>query len=371
MSDKKMDAEEILDDIKGRILEPAMEEVITALEAEFHHQKEQHIEAFIQSFQNMCIHIKRMQDKGQKAPIAYIHFSFLRTSILQQKYTYLIEAYSEEWYGDENECISFYDASWAYKSFNSLQDMLTQKLKMYFKLFHPGDSERIMLEYIPYFHQFIVAIARMAVCRAVELPEAQQIAKSSCFRARIGEFKDLSEDIYVNDQREMSLESVRKLQQQDTQLAFEALQGLALQSQNLDNTEMRYADLSGSRLIECQFRGCIMIGTRFTGSTLRNSDFSHSLVCDADFSNSDLRGVSFRNVSEKGYRENLYRSPGLQGVSFANANLDGADFRGAALYDANFEGASLREAIFTEQELTRYRLSDQQLNSVTLLSLER
>lgn len=365
-----MNREEALKEITTGILEPAMTEAISSLETEFHAQKEQLIEAFIGSFREMSLKIKAMQDKGNKAPIAYIHYSLLRSSILQQRYTYLVEAYSEEWYSDEAECLSLYDASWAFKSFVSLQQMLSQKLKMYFKLFHPGDGERVMLTYVPYYHQFIVAIARMAICQAMDLPEAQQIAKADTFRVRIGEFKDISEDIYVCHQKSGTLKSLRKLQRQAGQLAYRAFTGITLHGQNLDNTEMRYADFRLSHLTECRIRGCVMIGTRWTGSTLCSTDFSYSLVSDADFRHCDLRGASFSHVSGKGFRDNLNCSPGLQGISFAHANLEGADFTGATLYNADFEGANLRGAVFPEEDVLKYNLNDQQLKSIIMVPRE-
>ncbi|OAB35934.1 pentapeptide repeat-containing protein [Paenibacillus glacialis] len=361
-----MNREEILQEVTSSMLEPAIAEAISVLEAEFQTQKHQLIEGFIHSFREMCLQIQHMQDTGEKAPIGYIHYSLLRTSILQGKYTYLIEAYSEDWYGDEDECLNIYDASWAFKSFVPLQERLAQKLKMYFGLFNPGDSERLMLTYIPYYHQFIVAIARMAVCQAMELPEAQQIAKSDTFRVRIGEFKDISEDIYISDLKVGTLESVKRLQREECQLAYGALAGLTLQGHNLDNTEMRYADLRRSHLIECQIRGSILIGTRWGGSTLCSTDFSYSLISDADFSHCDLRGASFCHASGEDFNDPLYRSPGLQGISFAHANLEDTDFRGASLYGANFEGANLQGAVFIEEDIAKYRFTDEQLRSIMM-----
>lgn len=359
-----MNSEQTRQEIIDEILESAMYDAFSILEAEFHTQKDRLIQDFIHSFQQMCVKIKQLQERGGKAPIAYIHYSLLRTSILQQKYTYLIEAYSEEWYGDENECFSWYDASWFYKSFAPLQSLLAQKLKKYFRLFQPDDRERIMLKYIPYYHQFVVAIARLAICQAMELPEAKHIAKSEIFRIRIGEFKDISEDIYVSDSQAKTLQYVRKLQRQDIQLAYEDLTELSLQGQSLDHTEMRYADFRGGQLTNCKLRGCILIGTRWNGAILSQSDFSQSLITDADFSQCDLRETSFRHANGKGFREGLYRSPGLQGIRFTDANLEGADFRGAELFCADFQGANLRGAIFSESDVNKYQLSEEQLQSI-------
>lgn len=359
-----MNSEQTRQEIIDEILESAMYDAFSILEAEFYSQKDRLIQDFIHSFQQMCMKIKQLQDKGKKDPVAYIHYSLLRTSILQQKYTYLIEAYSEEWYGDENECISLYDASWFYKSFAPLQSLLAQKLKRYFKLFQPGDSDRIMLKYIPYYHQFVVAIARLAICQAMELPEAKQIAKSDIFRIRIGEFKDLSEDIFVCYPREKTLKYVRKLQSQDIQLAYEDLTGLSLQGHNFDNTEMRYADFRGSQLVNCKLRGCILIGTRWNGAVLAQSDFSQSLIVDTDFSQCDLSESTFRRANGRGFRDGLHCSPGLQGIRFTGANLEGADFREAELYCADFQGANLRRAIFSESDVNKYQLTEEQRQSI-------
>lgn len=361
-----MNKEQALQEFRDEIFLGLLEKCVDRLEAYYQENKDNLAEQFVHSFRTICCHIVELQASLRKNPIAFIHYSMLRTSIIDRSYQYLIEAYSEEWYGDSMACHSSYDASWAYMEMPSLLQQLEVLRRPYFQFIDSSDIERLLLNHVYAFDQFVQALARYAIPQAMKLPEIQQIHKANFLRVRVGEYKDISEDIYTEDRFEKDVLHIynRLKQYPDIGCAYESFAGRTLTDGEYLQAEMRYADFSGSDLTNSKFRSCILFGSRWEGAVAQNADFSYSLLCDADFSRSDLRGSIFQGARDSGFREGFLRSPGLLGLRFVNANLEKCDFRGAQLYGADFQGANLRDALFSEQDWTLYNLSEQQANEI-------
>ncbi|PUA35551.1 pentapeptide repeat-containing protein [Paenibacillus elgii] len=367
-----MGKEEALLHLREHVLDPALTERISALDADFRQHKRQLAAGFVTSFRELCLKIKAMQERQEKAPIAFIHYSMLRTSIREGANTYLIEAYSDDWYWDTAYCDAAYDAGWAFQGIRPLLSVLDDSRKAYMNILHSADTERLVMQEIGYFDQFVTVLARWAIPEAVKLPEFQQIAKADRLQIRIGEFKDRSEPLYVEDRGQRDVQQIRRRleQKQEADCSYESFRGLPLSLGHYDELDLRYSDFSGSDLTSCTFNGCVLIGTRWHGCRLRHTDFSYSQLCDADFRDCDLKGANFRMADGQGFADKLHRTPGLLGVNFANADLEGANFLHADLPEANFEGANLNQAVFAERDRERLRpwLSEAQIASIRWVS---
>ncbi|MED4572984.1 pentapeptide repeat-containing protein [Brevibacillus agri] len=361
-----MKKEEALRHLYEHVCLPALEERVAALESFFLENKERLVEDFVQSIRQIAIKIKTMQEHGAMSAIGFLHYSLLRTAVLDGSNYYLIEAYTDKWYWEAVECFGSYDAGWAFQGIPSLLQLLDEQRKKYIGVLDTPDVERLILKELDFFAQFVTALVRLSIPEVVKLPEYQQLNKAQRFQIRVGEFKDISEPVYVEDRLPREEQEARRLLEQ-TKGSFcthETFANMRLRQLKANEMDLRYTDFSRSDLGNSEFRHCVLIGTRWGGSSLANADFRHSLLCDADFRRSDLRGVHFSYADEQASDDRLYRQPGLLGIRFDEANLEGADFRHARLYKASFYGANLRQAMFLERDQDRFDLTEAQRKEI-------
>lgn len=357
---------EALQHLYEQVALPALEECVAALEFFFLENRERLVADFVEAMRQFAIQIKERQARGAMPAVGFIHLSLLRTSVLDGSNQYLLEAYTDKWYWDEVACFSRYDAGWAFQEISGLLRLLEERRKRYMGVLDAPDVERMVLKELDFFAQFVTALARLSLSEVVRLPEYKQLEKAQRFQIRVGEFKDLSEPIYVEDIQAREEEEARKLLEQTkgAQCTHETFANMQLREIKADQLDLRFNDFSSSDLANSEFRQCVLMGTRWIGSKLTNADFRHSLLCDADFRQSDLRGANFTYTDGQTSNDKRYRQPGLLGIRFDQANLEGADFRHSRLYKASFCGANLRQAIFLERDQDRFALTDEQREEI-------
>ncbi|OAB42120.1 pentapeptide repeat-containing protein [Paenibacillus glacialis] len=363
-----MDKQEALQHFKEHYFIPMLEIQLDTLEAKFYRCQAQLISDFKKSFMDLCIHILSMQQQGHKEPIGYIHYSFLRTQILEQSYFYMVEAYSAEWYEDNSDCKLTYDASWAYAPMSIMIETLEQERKIYMGAISPADIERLLLESTPFFHQFVNSIMRLAMAEVVQIPEYQTIYKAGRLLIRTGEYRDISENLYVEDMEPLRSDEVREQLMptgEKEPFIYENLKLLSLPHLHLMEKDLRYNDFSHSDLRGSQFHSCILMGSRWQQANVEGGSFQGCLLSDADFRYSNLKGADFSGASGQSYREHGHRMPGLCGLRFEHANLDETDFTNIHAFEhVYFEGASMRGTKIPQKFQHLWKLSDTQRQSI-------
>ncbi|WP_019636967.1 pentapeptide repeat-containing protein [Paenibacillus fonticola] len=361
-----MDKQEALSHFYKEYFIPGLAESIEDVETKFNQYRTElalHVE---NSFREICLLVNTMQSKQEKDPIAYIHYSLMRTSVLEESYLYRVEAYSNKWYLDEQACMSVYDASWAYQSISMMKEKLVVEQRKYMGLLNPADIENMIQSALKYFHQFIVSLIKSVVSQLVQLQEYQSIQKSDRLYIRSGEYKDISETLYIDDIRTHD-ESKFKLALIDEQdiLIYENFRGNKLLSIDVIAKDLRYSDFSYSDFKRSKFVDCVLIGTCWRESDLREADFDGSWLTDADFSGSDLRGAYFGTASGQAIRDGAARSPGLLGINFSEANLNAANLAHVRCFEnVQFKGASMQGTAISLQQKGKMNLSDSQINSI-------
>ncbi|MEE4568452.1 pentapeptide repeat-containing protein [Paenibacillus polymyxa] len=363
-----MDKQAALYHFKEHHFTPLLDIQLDRLEAMFDRYQAQLISDFKESFRDLCIHILSMQQQGQKEPVGYIHYSFLRTQMLEQSYLYMVEAYSAEWYEDDSDCKLTYDASWAYAPMSIMLEALEKERKIYMGTITSVDVERLMLESAPLFHQFVSSLMRLGMTEVVQMPEYLAIHKADRVAIRTGEYKDISENLYVEDQEALLADHVREQlihSSEEEPYVYENLKRLSLPHLHLMQKDLRYNDFSHSDLRESQFHTCILIGSMWQRSNLAGGSFQGCLLTDADFRYSNLRDANFSNASGQPYREHGVRVPGLCGLHFEHAILDGADFTDVHSFEhAYFDGASMQGTLVPQKYYQHWKLSEAQLQSI-------
>lgn len=358
-----MNKQEALLHFKEHIVQELLEQRLNEVQQIFN---QRHIELtadLIATFQQFCQQVLDMQDEEKKADIAFINFSMLRTSILSGSYVYLIEAYSNEWYEDPNKCHFTYDVSWLYSCFALLMASLKQESKKYMSVLNEADAEIAALETLPYFHQFIVALVRFAIPDFVESSLYQSIRKSTKVTIRVGEYKDISEQIYAVDEEAAVIEP-SILQNQDG-FAYSDAHNANLHGLYMERQDMRYSDFTGAQLGAARFKECFLFGTRWYRAVMPGCDFGGSVISDADFRYADLQNTVFCQASAQRLDHKGKRLPGVMGLHFEYANLDHADLTGIHFFDqAYFTGASMNQTRMYLHDRDKFIFSDEQRKAI-------
>lgn len=326
---------------------------------------------FIESFVRLCDKIVFMQSNKEKREIAYINYSLLRTQIINNKYSYLISAYDDRWYSDESICEELYDASWALKYLDEYEAELNFHRKKYIDQITFRDVQKLKLELALEYHQFILQLARKTIIKAIETTAFKNVLKSIKFDVRVGEYFDISESIYVNDNTTKDSSKTKILLEKKYPLAYvyEHYKNLDLSGGDYGINDFTYAFFEKCNLKDSRFENTILRGTRFQYCKLKGSKFGNSIIIGADFNNSDLVGSDFCNCNTNIYFvvEDL-ENPLFERISFQNANLKGSDISYSNMAGTDFSNANLEGCNFKNTYLKAAIISKRYQQGETLFS---
>lgn len=355
-------------------LKPKINEKLFALDKYFHENKGRLVSAFLDSFRNICIEIKKMQASGEKGKIGFITYSMLRTALLERSYCMLIEAFNEDWFLDLRECHAGYEASWAFGFLEELGSELGDITKLYIGNIVGADIERIKLKEAEKFNEYVKSLARYAMPEALRIKEYMEIQREEVFEIRVGEYRDTSEIVYKEDRRIKDSKEIKEFLEEklEDEYSYEVFTQLDLSDGNYKEADFRYADFRKSNLSKSNMSECILVGAKFNHGILEGTDFSNSIIYGTDFSQCKLKGAHFyRAEGPAGVcGRSSWEMPGFEGINFMGADLEDADFesadlRGAVFIDANikgtnFTGANLENTVFSEKDANLLDLDERQ-----------
>ncbi|KYG93157.1 pentapeptide repeat-containing protein [Paenibacillus jamilae] len=318
-------------------------------------QRLQHI---VEHFRAFCELVRQKQLTGRKGHIGYITYSMLRTTWLEQKPVYLVEATDALWMLDAEPVQLEYDASWIFLYWTQLREQLgAETLKQQVSL-SELELEQIMLEAAGYLHTMIVSLVRQAMKQAVDLPEFEALDREEAFEIRVGEYMDHSVSVYREDRRPMDANIIKSWleEKEESTYSYQTLSQVQLSDGDYSSLDFRYTVFRQIGMQQSRLHHCILVGTVWQEAQLDGTDFSHSLLHGADFSGCSLQEAVLDEVisnSEYGSDAWLDWEPlGLDGVNFTRANLQGASFQHAQLQGAAFQDAALQRALFNGADLT-------------------
>ncbi len=336
------------------------------VDRQFRQDKDVLLQPIIHAFEQLFANISRQQQQGKLAPVAFIHLSLLRTSLLENKFTYLLEAYGETWYFDWVECTAKYEAHWLCEAMRDLQNTLEKERKSYISI-QTTDVRVILQQTVIQFHQYIVQLLRYLFRYHQESVPTINFQRATCLRFRAGEYKGFSEDIALIDERQQVKKDILlslEKKEANQSYTFENFSNLSLMQQDLSHMNFSYANFQDSNLAEASLHRSVCIGTNFIGCQLANVDFSYAMIQDADFRNANLAGVNFRHAQGKTLKFPNNEVPCYLGTDFSNANLQQAKFEFAQMAGANFTGANLKGATFFQRDQAKYQFSQAQIKDI-------
>ncbi|WP_432665084.1 hypothetical protein R9X47_02320 [Wukongibacter baidiensis] len=156
-------------------------------------------EELIDIFDKLCKKTKEMQEKNLKNKIKYIHFSILRTKIMENEGVYRIEFYDEDWYLDEVEAYEFWNADFIYKSLFDHMEELEVKKKKYLRTITSMDIEKIKQVEVSKYHTLACEMVKDMVEKLIELKSFKEIVSEGGYSILFGEYKGDSKVIYQKE----------------------------------------------------------------------------------------------------------------------------------------------------------------------------
>lgn len=333
---------------------------------QFRQNKELLLQPIIHSLEQLFANIREQQGQGRLASVAFIHFSLLRTSLLENKFTYLLEAYGEAWYYEWTECTAQYEADWLSEAITELQTILEKERKPYLSI-QAADVRVIIQQTVILFHHFIIQLIRYLFRYQKECVPKINFQRTACLRFRVGEYKGFSEDVAIIDEREREEKNLLlwlEKNETDQSYTFENFSNLPLQQKDFNQMDFSYANFKESNLEGSSWKHSVCIGTSFQDCRLANADFSYAAIQDADFRQANLAGANFTHAQGQMLRLSDYEVASYLGTDFSNANLENARFEFAQMAGANFTGANLKGATFFKRDQEKYLFSPEQIKDI-------
>lgn len=370
---------ELLEQFYEKEVTPLLEETLQQLEADFQQHKDELKVDFLESFKTICQQIKGIQER-EHMPIGFMMYNLLRTRLLQKRYTYSVRVYDETWYLKEGISVGDWDVSFFYQYVESFWQRLLKQAQKYVMKISVLDVERIVLNELETFHDYVVELMRYSIIDAVELETYLALEKANVFRIQAGEFYEPCEAVHIEkvEKNELKLKNWLKKNERKS-YCFEDFTHLNLSGFQCTNMDLRYTDFRGSNLEDVALRGSVLVGAKFKNCQMKKADLMACMLQNATFEQADLTGanfsfcVAFTGKSEAtpwkkiGFTGTSFKDSHLQGAHFKGATLCGVDFTGADLTDANFEEAQLYSSQFTRKQLEVCHLTAKQLEQIKIL----
>ncbi|OMF28475.1 pentapeptide repeat-containing protein [Paenibacillus peoriae] len=324
----------------------------------FKAKQEQQIQACVEEFRGYCRDIRQEQLQGRKGKIGYITYSMLRTTWLEERPTYLVEAANALWVLDSKPIRFEWDTSWTYSYWTDLQQKLRREVEKQHVSLPELEWEQVMLEAAVHIHVLVVNMMRLAIKKAVCLPEFQELDREDTFEIRVGEYMDHTVSVYKEDRRALEASEIRSWleEQEEHAYSYQALEKIKLSDGDYSQLDFRYTAFRQIEMEHSRLHGCVLVGTMWEESQLNGIDLTYSLLHGADFSGCSMKGAILDAVmGSAGYGSDAaldWEPLGFAGIDFTGASLQGARFQDAQLRGAVFQDASLQRAFLNGADLT-------------------
>ncbi len=265
--------------------------------------------------------------KQRKAPLCYVHFSFLRVDLIRRDYRLLAQGMDERWYLDTEPAETAAKTGQILVPLDQLWDSLTEQSRKYAGYVNAYDICHLIFEEKERIDRSIACLLRWRLRDWKERGLFAGIPFSREWILKWGEYWGDSEMLLHVDWRSKGIDAWKEAVRTAGHKADILVFGF-WHKEELERTELKELDLRFSVFDKCSLKGisfdcCNLEGSRFPGSR-------------------------------------------FEGCSFHGCCLTGADFSGCAFENTSFKGAELTGAIFPAESIPFLHLDPRQLQKVTL-----
>lgn len=199
-----MDKEEALDNfLEAHVFDKWLEDLLP-IQRVLEEQRVSIEQSFADAFDTVWRQATELQGQGVKGEIQYVYISLLRTSIMENRPFYRIDAYDHNWFMDSVVCMGLWDADFIFAPLFQRMGELEKTKSAYARKVTSMDLARIQqIEAVKY-HLLAVEFMKTRIPELLTSSLYHGVKKSPRIRWMVGEFRDQSEllvdgGIAVND----------------------------------------------------------------------------------------------------------------------------------------------------------------------------
>lgn len=192
-----MNREEAIQDFMERYVIDRWQDEILAIDERYAKNKASIEKELTDAFVKVCHQAQLLQQQQRKGSIHYIYFSFLRTSILENKSIYRIDFYDENWFLDNEECCGHWDVDFIYHSLFQHMRELEEKRKAYARKVTAMDIEHFKLFEAFKYNMLVIEFIREQLPALLEQEAFKGVKCSEELHILAGEYMDQSEILYA------------------------------------------------------------------------------------------------------------------------------------------------------------------------------
>lgn len=127
----QVDKEKVLKEFEEKYVQGRYIAEFKKILEEYTENKETIKENLSSVFNSVCKEAILLQEKQLKGEIKYIYFSMLRTMLIENKGSWRIDLYDENWFLDKEECSINIDLNFIYEHlFDHMEEFLMKKMNM-------------------------------------------------------------------------------------------------------------------------------------------------------------------------------------------------------------------------------------------------
>ena len=371
-----MKKSELIEHFTKNYVDPLHQEAIISLEDILENQYEELKEGLVAAYNQLFEKIKQVQSH-EKKEIKYIYLHLLRTGI--ETKSCLITAYDKRWYADPNPIEISYNVSWLWQPFIDYVEKLHQEKKRYVMRINHMDVQRAEVKkwdsYLPY----ITFLLKSAIEDITNLP-SYDFEKSNIFALYVGEYRDHSDMVWIEDRTFKDPEAIKELLRQRTQ---QKLCYIHLSDLDLSSGEYPGNDIMNSRFERINLKKTRLDVSLLMKSIFKDCDLSYvSLIASgiwfSDFSGSNLKKANLQYVNHyicielpiEKMTKKYFPKTKFIGCNLEEADLSYGDFTAADFTDANmlgckFEGTILTGAKIDKSQTDHLELTEEQREVIT------
>lgn len=154
----QVDKEKVLKEFEEKYVQGRYITEFKKILEEYTENKEKIKENLSAAFNSVCKEAILLQEKQLKGEIKYIYFSMLRTMLLENKGSWRIDLYDENWFLDKEECSINIDLNFIYEPlFNHMKELLTKKNE-YGRTIKENDIHLIKQKEANTYHCFVLSV---------------------------------------------------------------------------------------------------------------------------------------------------------------------------------------------------------------------
>ncbi|WP_160690543.1 hypothetical protein [Clostridium sp. C2-6-12] len=192
----QVDKEKVLKEFEEKYVKGRYITEFKKILEEYTENKEEIEENLSEVFNSVCKEAILLQEKQLKGEIKYIYFSMIRTMLLENKGSWRIDLYDENWFLDKEECSINIDLNFIYEHLFYHMEELLEKKKEYGRTIKENDIQIIKQKEANAYHCFAVYVIKDLLKIFLEDLAYKEMKKKEDIVIMAGEYMDAAIKIH-------------------------------------------------------------------------------------------------------------------------------------------------------------------------------